>query len=88
MSLLEQANASQHLHIQNLPLAIIAAGWTGDVRWNLAATLGAAFEDRRTPAGCATAHFLAAFGLAALWNGHGIALVLGLILEVLECVER
>ena len=57
------------------------------MRGHLAAALGAAFEDRCTPAVRATAHFLTAFGLAALWNGHGLALILGLILEVLEGVE-
>jgi len=59
------------LDIKHLTSAVISAGWAGDVRWHFAAALWAALEDRCAPAVCATAHFLTAFGLAALWNGHG-----------------
>jgi hypothetical protein len=78
---------SEGFDIEHLTVTIVAARRAGNVRGHFAATLGAALEDRCAPAVRATAHFLAAFGLATLWNGHGLALILGLILEVLEDVE-
>jgi len=67
--------SSAHFDIEHLAVAIISAGRTGDVRGHAAATLWAAFEDGCAPAVCATAHFLTAFGLAALWYGHGVGSV-------------
>jgi hypothetical protein len=67
--------ASERFDIEHLTIAIVAAGWAGDVRWHFAAALGAILEDGCMPTLRATAHFLTAFGLAALWNGHGLALV-------------
>jgi hypothetical protein len=66
-----RVKASQCFDIEHLAVTVVATGWAGDVRWHLAATFWAALEDRCTPALCATAHFLTAFGLAALWYGHG-----------------
>jgi len=63
----------ERLDIEHLTVAIVAAGRASDVRWHFAAAFGAIFKDRCTPALGATAHFLTAFGLAALWNGHGLA---------------
>ena len=73
--------------IQHLPVTIVTAGWTCDVRRHLAAAFGAVLENRGMPTFRTTAHFLSAFGLAALWYGHGFAIGLGLILEVLEMVQ-
>jgi hypothetical protein len=67
--------ASESLDIEHLTVAVITTGRAGNVRRHLAAALGAALEDRCTPTLGATAHFLTAFGLAALWNGHGLELV-------------
>ena len=64
---------SQGFDIEHLAVTVVAARRAGDVRRHLAAALGAAFEDRCAPAVGATTHFLTAFGLAALWNGHGLA---------------
>lgn len=64
---------SESLDIEHLAVAIISARRASDVRWHFAAAFGAILEDGCTPALCATAHFLTAFGLAALWNGHGLA---------------
>jgi len=64
---------SKSLDIKHLAIAVIATGRASDVRWHFAAAFGAILEDGCTPALCATAHFLTAFGLAALWNGHGLA---------------
>jgi len=61
--------------VEHLTVTIITAGWAGDVRGHFAAALRATLEDRRTPTLRATAHFLTAFGLAALWNGHGLTVV-------------
>jgi hypothetical protein len=63
--------ASECFDFEHLTATVATAGRAGDVRRHLAAALGAALEDRCTPAGSATAHFLTAFGLAALWYGHG-----------------
>jgi hypothetical protein len=64
--------ASECFDIEHLAVTIIAAGRAGNVRRHLAPTLRATLEDRRAPALGATTHFLTAFGLAALWNGHGL----------------
>ena len=37
----------------------------------VAPAVGAIAEDRRFPAVCTSAHFLAALGLTAFWYGHG-----------------
>jgi hypothetical protein len=66
--------ALQRFNVEHLAIAIIAARWASDVRRHFAAALWAALKDRCTPAVCATAHFLTAFGLAALWYGHGLEL--------------
>lgn len=63
--------SSESFHVEDLAIAVVTARWASDVRRHLAATFRAALEDRGTPAGRATAHFLAAFGLAAFWYGHG-----------------
>jgi hypothetical protein len=68
-------NESKCFHLDHLTVAIVAARRTSNVRWHFAAALGAALEDRGTPTRGATAHFLTAFGLAALWNGHSLELV-------------
>ncbi len=44
-------------------------GWLGRT------AIGAVGEVRCLPAVCATAHFLAAFGLTAFWYGHGSKVV-------------
>ena len=67
--------ASESFDVEHLAIAIIPAGRASDVRRHFAAALGAALEDRCTPAGSAAAHFLAAFGLAAFWYGHGRSVV-------------
>src|SRR6476620_6138783 len=82
----ELISASERFDLEHLAAAIVTAGWAGDVRRDAAGALRAGLEDRGTPTGCATAHFRAAFGLAALWNSHG-SKSLELVLEVLECVE-
>ena len=69
------ARDSESLDVKHLAIAIVAAGRACDVRRHSAAALRAALEDRCTPAGSAAAHFLAAFGLAAFWYGHGRSLV-------------
>jgi hypothetical protein len=61
--------------IEHLAVTVVATGWARNVRRHLAAALRAALEDRCTPTLCATAHFLTAFGLAALWYGHGLVFV-------------
>jgi hypothetical protein len=61
--------------IEHLSVAIITAGWAGDVRGHFAAAFRAVLEDGSTPTVRTTTHFLTAFGLAALWNGHDLALV-------------
>jgi hypothetical protein len=65
------SSASESFDIEHLAIAVVATGWASDVGRHPAAALGAALEDRRTPTGRATAHFLTAFGLAAFWYGHG-----------------
>jgi hypothetical protein len=59
----------------HLSVAIIPAGRAGDVRGHFTAAVRAVFKERSTPTVCTTAHFLTTFGLAALWNGHGLTLV-------------
>jgi len=66
---------STDLDVEHLTVAVVATGGTRDVRRHLAAALRATLEDRCTPTLGATAHFLTAFGLAALWNGHGLGVV-------------
>ena len=67
--------ASESFDVEHLTVAVVTARRAGDVRWHPAAALGAALEDRCAPAGSAAAHFLAAFGLAAFWYGHGRSVV-------------
>jgi len=69
------SNASESLDIEHLTIAVIATGWARNVRWHFTAAFRAALEDRCTPASGATAHFLTAFGLAALWYGHSLEFV-------------
>jgi hypothetical protein len=64
--------ALEGLDVEHLPVTVITAGRASDVRRHFAAALRAALEDRCTPTVCTTAHFLTAFGLAALWYGHGL----------------
>jgi hypothetical protein len=67
--------ALQCLDIEHLAVTVVATGWASNVRRHFAAALRAALEDRCTPTFGATAHFLTAFGLAALWYGHGLVFV-------------
>jgi hypothetical protein len=69
------ALASECFDFEHLAVTVISAGRAGDVRRHFAAALGAVLEDRCAPTLRATAHFLTAFGLAALWNGHGLEVV-------------
>jgi len=62
---------SEGFDFKDLAAIVVSAGWAGDVRRHSAAALGAGLEDRSTPAGGATAHFLSALRLTALRNGHG-----------------
>jgi hypothetical protein len=64
-----------NFHIEHLAVAIVATGWASDVRGHFAAAFRAVLEDWGTPTVRTTAHFLTAFRLAALWYGHGFALV-------------
>jgi len=75
MDQIAKMTALQCFDIEHFAVTIVATGWACDVRWHLAAALGAALEDRCTPTLRATAHFLTAFGLAALWYGHGLVFV-------------
>jgi len=70
-----KVTALQCLDIEHLAVTVVATGWACNVRRHLAAALGAALEDWCTPTLRATAHFLTAFGLAALWYGHGLVFV-------------
>lgn len=80
------ASGLESLDFEHLPTAIVSTRGAGDVRRHVRAALRAALEDGCTPASCATAHFLAAFGLASFWYCHGFV-SLSFVLEVLEDVE-
>jgi hypothetical protein len=67
--------ASERLDIEHLPVAVGTARGAGDVRGHFAAAFRAVLEDGSTPTVRTTAHFLTAFGLAALWYGHDLGLV-------------
>ena len=75
---------SECFDIKHLTVTVVTARRASDVRWHFTATFRAAFEDRCTPAIGATAHFLTAFGLATLWNSHGLEISLKFVLEVIE----